>query len=352
LPTPHRLGQAWLQFWFKPIDPVGLHVARLLTGLVLVAWLLPLVMDAEALFGLGGWFDRQAFREAAGLEGGPPQPFTWSVLYLCDSNALALKIACGLALLVFALFALGLWTRLTAVLSWVLVASFSRSPFLVGDADSLLLMLSLYLMIGYGLAGLGDRDLPFVQRLLGPRGAWLLGQRSAGRESVAANLALRLIQVHLAIVMVFAGLHKLQFGDWWGGTALWHALHPAAGLAPEQVGTPAQFRTTLVGLSLATYLVLAWQIGFPAFSWRPRWRLVLLGGAFLAWLASALVFHVPIYGPALCVACLSYLTPGEWYRLFAQFRKIPGLAHVVPLAPEASGSLPVPEEKRGALAYP
>jgi hypothetical protein len=345
LPTSNSFGQAWLHFWFKPIDPVGLHVARLLTGLILLAWLLPLAPDADALFGLGGWFDRQAFREAARLEGGPPEPFTWSVLYLCGSKALLLKAACGFALVVFALFALGVWTRITAALTWVLVASFSGSPFLVSEADKLLLPLSLYLMIGYGLAGLADRDQPMVRRLLGPRGAWLFGRRPGGTESMAANLALRLMQVHLAILMVVGGLHKLQFGEWWAGTALWHALHPAVDLTPAQIGTPAQLRTSLLGLGLATYAVLAWQVGFPAFCWRPRWRVVLLGGAFLAWLGSAIVYHVPIYGPALCVGCLSYLMPGEWHRLFALLGKIPGLARLVPLGPETAGSLLLPEAK-------
>jgi hypothetical protein len=309
-----------------------LHVLRLLTGLILVAWLLPLAANGEALFGLGGWFDRQAFREAARLEGGPPQPLTWSVLYLCGSNAVLLRMAGGLAVIVFALFALGVWPRVTAALTWVLVASFSGSPFLVGDADPLLLILTLYLMIGYGLVGLGDHDQPLVRRLLGPRDTWLLGRRSAGgpavRESVAANLALRLIQVHVAILMVVGGLRKLQYGEWWGGTALWHVLHPAAELTPAQIGTPAQVHTSLIGLGLATYAVLAWQIGFPGFSWRPRWRPVLLGGALLAWLACALIYHVPIYGPALCVACLSYVSSGEWCRFFAQLAKLPALARV------------------------
>src|SRR5262249_8009376 len=81
-PTTTGPMRAWTRFWFTPTDPVGLHVVRLVAGLVFLAWLVPLAGHVDALFGLDGWFDRQAYREAAHIAGGPPQPFTWSVLYL------------------------------------------------------------------------------------------------------------------------------------------------------------------------------------------------------------------------------------------------------------------------------
>src|SRR5207253_5870469 len=115
-----------------------------------------------------------------------------------------------------------------------------------------------------------------VEQLLGPADAWLF-HRSSGpvgeRGSVAANLALRLLQVHFAIVMVSSGLHKLQFGEWWSGAAFWYPLHPpfetTAEKARESVSNPT---TYLTYLSVAAYATLAWQLAFPVFAWRPRWR--------------------------------------------------------------------------------
>jgi hypothetical protein len=312
---------------------------RVASGLLFLAWLLPLAGHVDGLFGLDGWFDRQAYRAASHLPGGPPQPFTWSILYLFGTNAALLTAAYWSSIAVLSLFTLGVWTRLTAILSWLIVASFTASPALGSDADILLLILALYLMAGYACMGLGDRSQSLISRLLGARhtilfGTWRPADAAPGRESRAANLALRLLQVHFAIVLCVSGLHKLQFGDWWAGLALWYPLHPVLEMTAANVGSPERVRASLSILGAAAYGMLAWQIGFPAFAWRPRWRPVLLGGALVGWLGCALIYRVPVFGPALFVSCLSYVSACEWRRLFALLSKLPGLQRVVraPLA--------------------
>jgi hypothetical protein len=139
-------------------------------------------------------------------------------------------------------------------------------------------------------------------------------------------LALRLLQVHTAVVLVTSGLHKLQFADWWNGLALWYRLHPPFQTTAETLRlTPADAAVTFTLLSVAAYLVLAWQIGFPFFAWRPRWRLVLLGGAVLGWLGTAFLYRIPGFGPALMVLCLAYLTAAEWRRVAGFVAALPGL---------------------------
>ena len=68
-------------------------------------------------------------------------------------------------------------------------------------------------------------------------------------------------------------------------------------------------------LSLAQYAALAWQLTFPLFAWRRAWRPVLLAGGRFGWLGAALVYREPLFGPALLVGCLSYLTSEEWLAL-------------------------------------
>jgi hypothetical protein len=315
--------RAWTGFWFTAADPVGLHMVRLAAGLVFLAWLLPLAGHVDALFGLDGWFDTRAFHEAAHIPGGPPQPFSWSLLYLCGSNAALVHglYWCSIAALV--LFTAGLWTRLTAILAWLVVASFTASPALSSDADSLLLILALYLMVGYLFLGWTDRERGFIARLFGARDTFLFsGLRKVERKSLAANVALRLLQVHIAIVVLTSGLHKLQFGDWWAGMALWYPLHPVMEMTADTAVAPS--RMSLVLLSLAAYAMLAWEIGFPAFAWRPGWRPVLLGGALIGGLGAAFLYRVPTFGPALFACCLSFVSPAEWHRLFMLLRTIPG----------------------------
>ncbi len=350
LSTPAGPIRGWIRFWFTPADPVGLHVVRLAAGLVFLAWLLPLAGNVDALFGLDGWFDRQAYREAARISGELPQPITWSILYLCGSNAGLLQAVYWLSIVVLILFTAGLWTRLTAILTWLIVASFTASPALGSDADSLLLMLALYLMVGYVLLGLTDRDQRVSARLLGARGTFLFGRRPAAdhlgeRTSVAANVAVRLLHVHFAIVMVISGLHKLQFGDWWSGLALWYPLHPVMEMSARTADTPTQVSSSLMLLGPVAYAMIAWQIGFPVFAWRPRWRPVLLGGALAGGLGCAFLYGVPVYGPAFCACCLSYVSAKEWHRLFALMRLVPGVQRIAPRLAAVSEPL-VPQGTR------
>lgn len=311
--------RAWNEFWFTPADPVALHRIRLLTGLLLLAWLLPLVGQRNALFGISGWLDAHGYQEISHLPDGLPQPVSWSVLYACRDNSTLLAAATWLAVGIIVAFALGLWTRLSAILAWVVVVSFTTNPLATSEADPLLRILALYLMIGYLF--LGPRPgTPLGLSLLGQSDQLLFGRRrnvgQAGPPSIAANTALRLLQVHFAVVVLSSGLHKLQFADWWSGVALWQPLHPPLQLTLERLRDETSHLSFTLGiLSIAAYAALAWQLGFPAFAWRPRWRPVLLAGAVIAWLATALLYHQPLFGPAYALCCLSYLPPRSWCRV-------------------------------------
>ncbi len=338
--TPVRESwlRSWTRFWFAPTDAVGLHVVRLLTGLLLLAWLLPSAGHVQELYGMRGWFDQQAYEELFKLEHQPPtrpgeeeenrnpmQPLGWSVLFQVGSNPLALTAVYWGSIAVLVLFTLGIWTRLTSVLTWVIVASFTTGPAISYDGDVLLVILSLYLMVGYLLLHQRTPGQSLAARLLGSSDTLFLGLRSRPRPSIAANLALRLLQVHLAIVVVTSGLHKLQMGEWWAGVALWYPLHPAfettVAQARSSISDPDAY---LFFLSIGAYAALAWQLTFPLFAWRPRWRALLLGGAAVSWLGLIFIYRLPLLGPALFIGCLGFVSPEGWHRLFdAVARRLP-----------------------------
>jgi hypothetical protein len=338
-PAPRGgLWWAWERFWFTPTDPVGLHTVRLLAGLLFLFWLLPFAGSEGAFFGLGGWFDQAAISQvwektAEAQRAGQPNPFPvidrWSATYLAgaDPTLLTALYWGGVATLV--LFTLGVCTRLTAPLTWVVVASFTANPVLRYDGDALLQMLAFYLMVGYLLYGLWGAGRSRLERILGPADALLLGRRAGpegARPSVAANLALRLLQVHFAVVVVVSGLDKLQFPDWWSGIALWFALYPPLQTTFEQARAWADSASLYLAiLSLVAYLMIAWQLAFPMFAWRPRWRALLLGGGALAWLGSSWIYGMPLFGPAYFLGCLCFITPAEWRRALGRLPRLPGL---------------------------
>lgn len=126
-------------------------------------------------------------------------------------------------------------------------------------------------------------------------------------------MAVRLTQVHLAMAVVASGLHKLQFGDWWAGVALWYPLYPPFSTTMEDARAHSAHGVALLAaLSVAAYAVLAWQLTFPIFAWKPRWRVLLLGGACAGCFGCAWLYELPLFGAVLFVGALSYLTPVEW----------------------------------------
>jgi hypothetical protein len=344
-----------------------------------LGWLLVFAGHHQALFGLNGWFDQEAYLEAsrlrAQLELGAqqqlraqrqsssmraelpasmsdemeapvsaelPVPIDWSLLYLCGSDPTLLNFAYWGSLAVLVFFTLGLWTRVTAVLTWLIVVSFHANPATRFEADYLLVIVAFYLMIGYLFLGLWNGQLSLAERLLGPADTFLLGRWLGGpkteqaKASHAANLAVRLLQIHFVLIVVVSGLHKLQMAAWWSGVALWYPLHPPFKATLESIlaEVPAR-KLTLTLLGLAQYLVLAWQLGFPLFAWRKGyWRLLLLGGGVISWIGSFFLLGLPLFGPVYLLGCLSYLTPAEWLWLPEQMAAPPnGLAVSAPAAP-------------------
>src|SRR5262249_20778578 len=145
---------------------------------------------------------------------GPLDPnIGWSLLYPIGHKPAMLQAFFWGAIAVFVLFGLGVATRITAVLTWLAVVSVTSNPAIIYDGDSYLLVIAFYLMIGYLLLGQRTSEQKWFTRVFGSLDTLLFWRRSAegNRPSLAANLALRLLQVHLAIIMVTSGVHKLQF---------------------------------------------------------------------------------------------------------------------------------------------
>jgi hypothetical protein len=350
---------SWVRFWFTPADPIGLHWLRVFSGLVFLFWLLPFAGQVDAFYGAEGWIDREAYREMSradqrlqailsGAEQGiPPQPVpprSWSLLYLVWNDSGMLHAFYWVSIAVLFVFTLGLWTRITSVLTWLIVASFLANPVLRFEAEFLLVIVAMYLMLGYGLQGLWSRRLSTAERILGPRDNFLFmpwlrrgaeaqaaEARSARddepRESYAANLAVRLLQIHFALVVVVSGLHKLQAGAWWGGWAIFYPLHNPFDYTFETFrAKPITLTTNLFLLSVIQYAWMVWQLAFPAFAWRTGlWaRLLLIGGGVLGWIGCVWIYKMPLFGPIYLLGCLSYLTVAEWRWILGTIQEIAG----------------------------
>jgi hypothetical protein len=333
-PTGLRAAaEPWIRFWFAPVDPIGMHAVRALVGLLTLAWLLSFHAEYEALFGLSGWFDAQAYREAQDplvLPDGSPVPLGWSAWFLAQSPQAISAMYYGTVALA-AMFTVGFATRVTGILTWLSITSMTENPALRYGGDVFLIVFWFSLALGYAFYRWNDPSESVIWRVLGSRSAWLwVGRHDAGQGtgSTAAGLAVRLLQVHMAIIMTTSGLHKLQVSEWWSGTALW-LPRPNFDLSLDAaLQTPVSPRLWLVILSLSAYAVVAWQISFPFLMWRPRARSLMIVAAVAGCIAHAAVFRLPIFGPAVVIGSLAFLESAQWRRGLEIMRRWPVIAQL------------------------
>ena len=219
-------------FFFRPADPTALGLIRIIIGMLAFWSLLVLGLDLHDFFGTKGWADPALIWESLRQR----QPFAWSFWFLVPDNLL--RPAWLISLVILGLFTVGLASRVTAVLAWVIVVStVRRVPIALFGFDQIVSTLILYLAATFssGQAISLDRFLRrwrsarSVARQPRPPGS-MTGRRITSDEpgapvpSVTANLALRLIQLHLAFIYAMAGLAKIQGPSWWTGMALWGTM--------------------------------------------------------------------------------------------------------------------------------
>ncbi len=287
--TAGSLADGWNSFWFRPADPTLLGLVRILTGLMLLythaVWSLAL----RQFFRPDGWLSPELVRAMQ-------HPAACSFWWLVPDGAM--WTAYGLSMIVLLLFTLGLWTRITSVLSLLVVLSFvHRVPQATFGLDQINAMLTLYLAIGPSGQAL-SLDRLFARRRRG---------RSALRPapSAGANLALRLINVHMCVIYFFAGVTKLQGESWWTGEAMWRAF---ANLEYQSIDmTWMAWHPWL--MNVATHVSVLWETFFCVLIWRPRWRPVMLAGALVVHLGIGACLGMWTFGLIMLVGCASFLPP-------------------------------------------
>jgi hypothetical protein len=231
----------------------------------------------------------------------------------------------GLAILVALLFTLGVGTRVTSVLAWVMALGYMhRTPASMFGQDTMLAILLLYLMIGPAGAALSVDRLITRWRLR--RQGLLVDEPPA---SVGANLSIRLLQVHFCIIYLASGASKLQGPAWWNGTAIWQTL-------TNYEFAPAQFEAFTQFLRLTTHNRWVWELfhfggsvftltlelGLPFLIWSPRWRWLFICGSVCMHTGIALSMGLVAFSLLMIVMVFAFLPPATLKRLLARITRL------------------------------
>jgi hypothetical protein len=310
------LVEGWNAFWFSPADPTLLGVLRILTGLMLLYTHAVWGLALDDFFGPRSWLGESLVHAIQRDE------FAWSFWWWIPSAWRWHAYAASM--LILALFTIGLATRLTSILALITTISFSHrvSATLFG-LDQINGILTLYLAIGPSGPALSlDR--------------WIARRRRPGdaplpAPSAAANLAQRLIQVHMCVIYLFAGVSKLQGLAWWNGEAMWRAF---ANLEYQSADmTWLAWHPLLI--NVITHVSVLWEIFFCVLIWKPLWRPLVLAGAVILHIGIGACLGMWTFGLIMLVGCAAFL-PNEPVRQW-----------VAALAPGRSEKLPLPLRPSG-----
>lgn len=301
------LGSAWNRFWFTPADPLPCAVLRIAVGLLAIAHLLSLGIDLDRWYTADGLLPPATVRALSEirLRDGTLEP-TYRATYLTYfSRPGQLWVAHIAAIVVAVAFAAGLLTRVTGPLTTAaLLAYVHRAPMIAGHVEPVLGFLLIYLSIGPSGSYLSiDR--------------WLFRRRQAtspadAEPSLWANLAIRLIQVHLAMFLLMMGLTKLYGDAWWNGIAIWHLLAQTQSRPFDMSFFQKWGQNGEYFVNFWTHSVVYYELAFPILIWNRHARPLLLGLGVVIWISLVLASGLLLFGLTMLVATAAFI-PAEWY---------------------------------------
>ena len=289
------VAAAWNDFWFAPADPHTLAAIRICGGLMIFYTHLVWAKDLLAFLGPHGWLPIETSRLLHADVDGPR--FVWTYLWHVESPALlwTLHIA---GLIVMAMLVLGLFSRVTAVLTWFITISYChRLQGALFGLDQVNAMVAMYLMVGRcGDAFSLDR--------------WLARRKNVGpllppAPRVSTNIAIRLLQVHMAVIYLFGGISKLRGTAWWDGSAAWFSIANSEYQSLDLTWL-VQYRWLI---ALLTHVTVFWETFYPVLIWPRVTRPVMLGMAVCVHGGIALFLGMPTFGLAMLIGNLAFISP-------------------------------------------
>ncbi len=352
---------AWDRFFFSPADPATLGLIRICAGLgtlfILLCYfpgLLNYVGPTGTIDHVCGKYlllDMQIYQSNTSFEGPQFLPldkgsFAWSVYYhLKDPASIylvhtAITVSC-------LLFTLGLWTRVTSVLTWLGMLQYvQRAPTMQFGMDTMMMILLLYLMIGDSGAAYS------LDRWRAKRRARLAGEPEPPSASVMANFGIRLIQVHFCFVYAASGFSKLLGGTWWSGTAIWLTVANgdfAPVFVPGYVSAlqwlcEHRWAWSLV-ITGGTWSTLLLECGFPFLVWNRRLRWICICGSVALHTGIGLLMGLSTFSLMMITMVLAFMPPAAVRPMVAALWD-----HVLRLLALRKGSAPPPLEPSGKEA--
>jgi len=313
----NEVAKAWNKFWFTPRDPYALCVIRCLVGWMAFYTILVWGIELEAFFA------PQSYNSAAMIQDhftnveGPYALSFWTWVpteWMYQVHYLSLGIAFC--------FMIGLFTRVTSVLTLIVLISYAyRARFANYGLDQIVTILTLYLCIGNSGEYLSvDRLIKRYRiakgKIYAGLGLWKISRGPTA--TVATNIATRMMQFHYCVIYMAAGLGKLFGETWWDGTAMWRGL----AISEYQTFDMTWMAYYPWATDFITHLTIAWEVAFAFLVWRPltkNWMLLLGAGMHLG---IGLMLGMWTFATCMIFGYLSFYEPEKVHAFLRYFRDL------------------------------
>jgi hypothetical protein len=296
-------GGEWNRFWFTPARPLQCARLRIATGAITVLYLLALSPD------LARWYARDSLLPPAAVSGifdllarGEQTNYHFSYLGIFPAGT-ELWVVHLAAIAVAAAFMVGLFTRVSGVFTLIAVLAYvHRLPFVAGHVEPVLAYLLAYLCLAPAGAVLSVDC--WLRRRANP------ATEIAPQATIAANISLRLIQVHTAMFVAMMGLSKLYGDAWWGGGAIWLLLAQTESRPLDLTGIRRAGGPGELLLNFWAHATVLTELAYPVLIWNRLARPLVIALAAVVWLLLALATGSILLALALIAASGSFL-PAE-----------------------------------------
>jgi hypothetical protein len=300
-----RFGAGWTRFWFTPSDAIVLSLVRVLTALVALWWYLSLLPDLQVLFGPNGMISLDLALQTRAQS---DARFAFSLLDYVNS-ASQLWVVYSLGIAAIGMMVIGLFSRIATIASLVFVLSFiHRAPMLDRPVDEILPLLIFYLCLGPSGANFSF-DVCFRRRRQAKTTGALATVGPSIVYSSATTVAIRLMQVHLALIYGAMLIAQLQGSAWWQGTAVWWLMARPDSRLVDLTGLSHMGLAFEYLVNFLTHAIVLYELCFVFLIWNPLARPILLVLGVLMWIGLALIGGSVSFAVIMLVANLAFLTP-------------------------------------------
>lgn len=287
------------KFWFEPKDPLPMGIFRLLIGLISLQFLIVhLLPDLFEWFGPNAFLSNESFRQI--LKEGP----RIDVLRLLPNTDLSVVTVFGTTVLAASCLTVGLFTRLSAVVTWLGVLSLCSHNPLVYQAPQECLLVALFFLI-FSSAG-KSLSLDSIKHVTSS--SWRDTFASPRPEPAWAQ---RMVQIWLTLLYFKCALTKVLGSAWLDGSAVYYS---------SRLDGCAGFEVPYVFDHLWTIRLLTWgtlivEASLATLVWYRPFRYWVLAAGALLHLSIGWTMNMSMFQMIFLASYVTFIAPEDIRRV-------------------------------------